>query len=151
MLSKQNDCLGNLTAFHHQGIPRWMESGQASLCAGGGEGLGDPTWLTHWHAWLPHQNSCRWSQDSTGSPPAAISWKTLLFLSAFPCTMQDSMTLGREEEGGPLSPKALASPATSDRATELCIVPLSRGLPPLRLFTTHPVFLSVCFTHHRLH
>ena len=36
-------------------------------------------------------------------------------------------------------------------AERLRIVPFSRGLPPLHLFTTHPVFLSVCFTHHRLH
>lgn len=44
--------------------------------------------------------------------------------------------------------RALQTEPLSGESRALCPAP---GLPPLHLFTTHPVFFSVCFTHHRLH
>lgn len=105
--------------------------------------------LSQSSAQVLHLQGCRRSRvRQPGQHPAA---KILPILPAFP--VQGSVAVGRED--GWTCRKALASPATSDRAIEraerLRIVPLPRGLPPLHLFTTHPVFFSVCFTHHRLH
>lgn len=117
----------------------------------------DPTRPTHGAVPCPTAPlRCRTEKDAkkadVGWPPAATSCKTPPVSPSLPGRG------GTGERAGtcpslPRNPWRLWPLQTEplSEAEGLRVVPLSRGLPPLHLFTTHPVFLSVCFTHHRLH